>query len=123
MGNNVGELFVIEMLQLFWGVFEWSLVAWSNYVITMVGVMYRAPKVLKYYSCEYFATTQWLCCQLILYLVKKLVVKLTGRDQCGESYVLGTQSAWKLFLIKFWHLVVVLMAIDFIFDEFFGGMK
>jgi hypothetical protein len=52
-----------------------------------------------------------------------LVAKLTRCDQCGENNVLGTQSAQTLLLRKFWHRIVVLMAIDFIFDEIFGGIK
>jgi hypothetical protein len=55
--------------------------------------------------------------------MKFLVAELIGCDQDGESNVLGTQSAQTLFLRKIWHCVVVLMAIDFIFDEFFGGIK
>jgi hypothetical protein len=55
--------------------------------------------------------------------MKFLVVELTGCDQGGESNVLGTRSVQNLFLRKFWHRVVVLMAIDFIFDEIFGGIR
>jgi hypothetical protein len=55
--------------------------------------------------------------------MKFLVAKLIRCDQDGESNVLGTQSAQTLFLRKFWHRVVVLMAIDFIFNEVFGGIK
>ncbi len=41
---------------------------WSNYMITMVGMMYWAPEVLIHYSCENFGTTQWFYCQLITHL-------------------------------------------------------
>ncbi len=92
-------------------------------MITMVGVMYWAPKVLRHYSCENFGIAQWFYCQLILFLMKFLVVKLIGSDQGGESNILGTQSGQTLFLRNFWHHVVVLMVVDFIFDESFGAIK
>jgi len=55
--------------------------------------------------------------------MKFLVAKLIGSDRGGESNVLGTWSGQTLFLRKFWHHVVVLMVVDFIFDESFGAIK
>ncbi len=48
---------------------------WSNYMITMMGVMYWAPEMLIHYSCENFGTTQWFYCQLIIHLT--LIQRLT----------------------------------------------
>jgi hypothetical protein len=41
-------------------------------------------------------------------------------DQCGESNVLGTQSAWTLFLWIFLHCIMIILIVDPIFGEIFN---